>query len=196
LFSTNTAVNSLGTTVNNITAGAGIKYFHTNSTLADSTATGTESVAVGPTASATATNALALGNGATAGSANSVALGSGSSAAGTTLGTAAYGVGGSATIGGEVNVANGANGRRITGLAAGASATDAVNVSQLNKTGQDMAAALGGGATLDATTGVWTAPSYSTNSISATGSNTGPLLSNNVGAALTDLNTSLTNTAA
>ncbi|WP_446432624.1 YadA-like family protein [Pseudomonas sp. 1152_12] len=196
LFSTNTAVNSLGTTVNNITAGAGIKYFHTNSTLADSTATGTDSVAVGPTASATATNALALGNGATAGSANSVALGSGSSAAGTTLGTAAYGVGGTATTGGEVNVANGANGRRITGLAAGASATDAVNVSQLNKTGQDTAAALGGGATLDATTGVWTAPSYSTNSISATGSNTGPLLSNNVGAALSDLNTSLTNTAA
>ncbi|MFT0477779.1 hypothetical protein ACMSI6_28360, partial [Pseudomonas antarctica] len=183
----------IGNLVNN---GTGIKYFHSNSTLADSTATGTESVAVGPTASATATNALALGNGATAGSANSVALGSGSSAAGTTLGTTAYGVGGAATTGGEVNVANGANGRRITGLAAGASATDAVNVSQLNKTGQDTAAALGGGATLDATTGVWTAPSYSTNSISATGSNTGPLLSNNVGAALTDLNTSLTNTAA
>ncbi|MDP9505186.1 YadA-like family protein [Pseudomonas protegens] len=189
LFATNT-------TVNNIINGAGIKYFHANSTLADSTATGTDSVAVGPAASATATNALALGNGATAGTANSVALGSGASATGTTLGTAAYGVGGTATTGGEVNVANGANGRRITGLAAGASATDAVNVSQLNKTGQDTAAALGGGATLDATTGVWTAPSYSTNSISATGANTGPLVSNNVGAALTNLDTSLTNTAA
>ncbi|RON69605.1 hypothetical protein BK671_09295 [Pseudomonas fluorescens] len=196
LFSTNTAVNSLGATVNNIVTGAGIKYFHANSTLADSTATGTDSVAVGPTASSTATNAVALGNGATAGSANSVALGSSSSATGATLGTAAFGVGGTAITGGEVNVANGANGRRITGLAAGASATDAVNVSQLNKTGQDTAAALGGGATLDATTGVWTAPSYSTNSISATGSNTGPVVSNNVGAALTNLNTSLTNTAA
>ncbi|WP_273879728.1 YadA-like family protein [Pseudomonas shahriarae] len=196
LFSTNTAVNSLGATVNNIVAGAGIKYFHANSTLADSTATGTDSVAVGPAASATATNALALGNGAAAGTANSVALGSGASATGTTLGTAAYGVGGTATTGGEVNVANGANGRRITGLAAGASATDAVNVSQLNKTGQDTAAALGGGATLDATTGVWTTPSYSTNSISANGGNTGPLVSNNVGAALTNLDTSLTNTAA
>ncbi|MBL7226909.1 MAG: YadA-like family protein [Pseudomonas sp.] len=196
LFSTNTAVNSLGATVNNIVAGAGIKYFHANSTLADSTATGTDSVAVGPAASATATNALALGNGAAAGTANSVALGSGASATGTTLGTAAYGIGGTATAGGEVNVANGANGRRITGLAAGASATDAVNVSQLNKTGQDTAAALGGGATLDATTGVWTTPSYSTNSISANGANTGPLVSNNVGAALTNLNTSLTNVAA
>ncbi|NMY86533.1 hypothetical protein HBR93_20705, partial [Pseudomonas sp. WS 5411] len=160
LFSTNTAVNSLGTTLNNISNGAGIKYFHSNSTLADSTATGTNSVAVGPTASSTATNAVALGNGATAASANSVALGSGSSATGTTLGTAAYGVGGTATTGGEVNVANGTNGRRITGLAAGANATDAVNVNQLNKTGQDTAAALGGGAAVNATTGAWTAPSY------------------------------------
>nr|WP_282612781.1 YadA-like family protein [Pseudomonas chlororaphis] len=189
LFATNT-------TVNNINNGAGIKYFHTNSTLADSTASGTDSVAVGPTASATATNAVALGNGATAGSANSVALGSGASATGTTLGTAAYGVGGTATTGGEVNVANGANGRRITGLAAGSSATDAVNVSQLNKVGQDTATALGGGAALNATTGIWTAPSYSTNSINAAGTNTGPLVSTNVGAALTNLNTSVTNTAA
>ncbi|UQS88400.1 hypothetical protein M5C90_22270 [Pseudomonas chlororaphis subsp. piscium] len=189
LFATNT-------TVNNINNGAGIKYFHANSTLADSTATGTDSVAVGPTASSTATNAVALGNGATAGTANSVALGSGASATGTTLGTAAYGVGGTATTGGEVNVANGANGRRITGLAAGSSATDAVNVSQLNKVGQDTATALGGGAALNATTGIWTAPSYSTNSINAAGTNTGPLVSTNVGAALTNLNTSVTNTAA
>nr|WP_319002186.1 YadA-like family protein [Pseudomonas chlororaphis] len=188
LFATNT-------TVNNINNGAGIKYFHTNSTLADSTATGTDSVAVGPTANATATNAVALGNGATAGSANSVALGSGASATGTTLGNAAYGVGGAAT-GGEVNIANGADGRRITGLAAGSSATDAVNVSQLNKAGQDTATTLGGGAALDTTTGVWTAPSYSTNSISTTGANTGPLVSNDVGAALSNLNTSVTNTAA
>ncbi|WP_456320527.1 YadA-like family protein [Pseudomonas chlororaphis] len=188
LFATNT-------TVNNINNGAGIKYFHANSTLADSTAIGTDSVAVGPTASSTATNAVALGNGATAGSANSVALGSGSSATGTTLGNAAYSVGGAAT-GGEVNIANGADGRRITGLAAGSSATDAVNVSQLNKAGQDTATALGGGAALDANTGAWTAPSYSTNSISATGANTGPLVSGDVGTALTNLNTSVTNTAA
>ncbi|MFT0477803.1 hypothetical protein ACMSI6_28480, partial [Pseudomonas antarctica] len=62
---------------NLVNNGTGIKYFHSNSTLADSTATGVDSVAVGPTASATATNAMALGNGATAGTANSVALGSG-----------------------------------------------------------------------------------------------------------------------
>ncbi|WP_256576391.1 MULTISPECIES: hypothetical protein, partial [unclassified Pseudomonas] len=176
LFATNQTVDSL---VNN---GAGIKYFHSNSTLADSSATGQDSVAIGPLASATL--------------ANGVALGSNSSATGATLGNAAYGVGGTATAGGEVNIANGADGRRITGLAAGSSATDAVNVSQLNKAGQDTATALGGGAALDANTGTWTAPSYSTNSISATGANTGPLVSNNVGAALNNLNTSVTNTAA
>ncbi|MFJ4391022.1 YadA-like family protein [Pseudomonas soli] len=175
LFATNQTVDNI---INN---GAGIKYFHSNSVLADSTATGLDSVAIGPTASATV--------------ANGVALGSNSSATGTTLANAAYGVGGAAT-GGEVNIANGADGRRITGLAAGSSATDAVNVGQLNKAGQDMATALGGGAVLDANTGAWTAPSYVTNSISVTGANTGPLVSSSVGAALTDLNSSLTNTAA
>ncbi|PMY68986.1 MULTISPECIES: YadA-like family protein [Pseudomonas] len=189
LFATNQTVDNL---VNN---GAGIKYFHSNSTLADSSATGQDSVAMGPAAVSGGINSVALGNGATAGVDNSVALGSGSSATGATLANAAYGVGGAAT-GGEVNIANGADGRRITGLAAGSSPTDAVNVSQLNLIGQSAAIALGGGAQLDPATGVWTAPSYSTNSIDATGSNTGPLVSNNVGAALTNLNTSLTNTAA
>nr|WP_315969266.1 YadA-like family protein [Pseudomonas chlororaphis] len=189
LFATNQTVDNL---VNN---GAGIKYFHSNSTLADSNATGQDSVAMGPAAVSSGANSVALGNGAAAGFDSSVALGAGSSATGTTLANAAYGVGGAAT-GGEVNIANGADGRRITGLAAGSSATDAVNVSQLNKAGQDTATALGGGAALDASTGAWTAPSYSTNGISATGANTGPLVSNNVGAALSDLNTSVTNTAA
>nr|WP_306457856.1 YadA-like family protein [Pseudomonas moraviensis] len=188
LFATNQTVDGL---VNN---GAGIKYFHSNSILADSSATGQDSVAMGPAAVSSGANSIALGNGAASAFANSIALGSGSSATGATLANAAYGVGGVATS--EVNIANGADGRRITGLAAGSSATDAVNVSQLNRAGQDNASALGGGAALDATTGVWTAPSYSTNSISATGANTGPLVSNNVGAALTNLNTSLTNTAA
>ncbi|QZC92683.1 hypothetical protein K2E96_16250 [Pseudomonas sp. ERGC3:05] len=196
LFSTNTAVNSLGTTLNNISSGAGIKYFHANSALADSSATGTDSVAVwAPAASSTAANAVALGNGATAGTANSVALGSGSFATGTTLGAAAYGVGGTATTGGEVNVANGANGRRITGLAAGANATDAVNVSQLNKAAQDTAAALGGNAAVDAATGAWTGPSYTTSRINASGANIGAFTVNNVGAAIADLNTSVVNTA-
>ncbi|MGF6129222.1 autotransporter adhesin [Pseudomonas frederiksbergensis] len=182
LFSTNSAVDGLGAQVNNlVNNGAGVKYFHSNSTLADSSATGLDSVAIGPAASATV--------------ANGVALGSNSLASGGTLANAAYGVGGAAS-GGEVNIANGANGRRLTGLAAGSSATDAINVSQLNQSGQNTATALGGGAAVNATTGAWTAPSYSTNSISVNGTNTGPLVSTNVGAALTNLNTSLTNTAA
>ncbi|MDI2591056.1 YadA-like family protein [Pseudomonas sp. 681] len=182
LFSTNTAVDGLGTQVNNlVNNGTGIKYFHANSTLADSTATGQDSVAIGPAASSTA--------------ANSVALGSNSLATGSTLTNAAYGIGGAAT-GGEVNIANGADGRRLTGLAAGSNSTDAVNVSQLNLVGQDAAQALGGGAQLDATTGVWTAPSYVTNSINAAGADTGPLTSSNVGNALSNLSTGLTNIAA
>ena len=189
LFATNQTVDNI---VNN---GTGIKYFHSNSLLADSSATGQDSVAMGPAALSAGANSVALGNGATASIDNSIALGSGSSATGTTLANAAYGVGGAAA-GGEVNIANGADGRRITGLAAGSSATDAVNVAQLNKAGQDTATALGGGAVLDTNTGAWTAPSYSINSISATGANTGPLVSSTVGAALTNLNTSLTNTAA
>ncbi|WP_430515675.1 YadA family autotransporter adhesin, partial [Inquilinus limosus] len=41
LFATNTSVDTLNTKVDNITTGGGIKYFHANSTLADSQATGT-----------------------------------------------------------------------------------------------------------------------------------------------------------
>ncbi|TGR35864.1 hypothetical protein EN842_55885, partial [bacterium M00.F.Ca.ET.199.01.1.1] len=36
--------------------GGGIKYFHANSTLADSTASGTDSVAIGPASVASGTN--------------------------------------------------------------------------------------------------------------------------------------------
>ena len=189
LFATNQTVDNI---VNN---GAGIKYFHSNSVLADSSATGQDSVAMGPAALSAGASSVALGNGAMASVDNSIALGSGSSATGTTLANMAYGVGGAAT-GGEVNIANGANGRRITGLAAGSDATDAVNVSQLNLVGQSAALALGGGALLDPNTGVWTAPSYATNSISVTGANAGTQVSSNVGAALANLDTSVTNTAA
>ncbi|MDY1462781.1 hypothetical protein SOK05_30020, partial [Pseudomonas aeruginosa] len=79
--SLNTSITNLGNSFNTqlgniVNNGAGIKYFHSNSTLGDSTATGTDSVAVGPLANASATNAIALGNGANASIANSLALGS------------------------------------------------------------------------------------------------------------------------
>ncbi|MFJ3264227.1 YadA-like family protein [Pseudomonas sp. NPDC086581] len=103
-------VSDLGDHVDNIYK-TGTKYFHANSTGTDSAALGQDSVAIGM--------------GAVSSHDGSVALGAGSIADGSTLGHQAYLVGGTAT--GEVNVGN----RRVTGVAAGAEETDAVNVSQL-----------------------------------------------------------------
>ncbi|MFC6972533.1 adhesin, partial [Paraburkholderia dipogonis] len=116
-------VTNISNTVNNITNGGGIKYFHANSTLTDSSATGTDAVAIGGNASAT--------------TANSVALGSNSTANSATLTTAGFTpVGGTAisaatAAGGEVSVGAAGKERRVTNVAAGLNATDAVNVSQL-----------------------------------------------------------------
>ncbi|WP_375197179.1 YadA family autotransporter adhesin, partial [Sphingobium sp.] len=86
-----------------------------------------DAIAIGNLANTSvgAFNAVAIGSGASVTHAGSVALGSGSVANGLTLNLPAYLIGG--TAGAEVNV----GGRRITGLAAGASPTDAVNVAQL-----------------------------------------------------------------
>ncbi|KRB07991.1 hypothetical protein ASD86_09335 [Lysobacter sp. Root690] len=108
--------------------GRGTRYARTNDTgLAedDAHAQGVGSTAVGYNATSSAADAVAIGRGSQASHAGSVALGAGSVANGGTLGNAAYLVGGTAT--GEVNVGN----RRVTGIAAGAEDTDAVNVSQL-----------------------------------------------------------------
>ncbi|RFB75619.1 calcium-binding protein, partial [Methylovirgula sp. 4M-Z18] len=139
LFATNTALGSLNNTVTNINNGGGIKYFHANSTLADSSATGPNSVAIGPASTATAANAISIGNGASASTANSVALGSGS-ATGTVTGTPStviagttYAFAGTAPIG-TISVGTAGNERTITNVAAGqisATSTDAINGSQL-----------------------------------------------------------------
>lgn len=105
-------VTNLGDHVENIYS-TGTKYFHANSTGVDSSATGVDSVAIGM--------------GAVSSHDGSVALGAGSVADGSTLGHQAYLVGGTAT--GEVNIGE----RRVTGLAAGADDTDAVNVAQLKQ---------------------------------------------------------------
>ncbi|QOY72982.1 YadA-like family protein [Pseudomonas sp. OST1909] len=197
-----TAGSTGGTGNNQIAIGYSADAYGASSlALGDSATAGgangavTRATAIGYQALVNASNSIALGSLSNASVANSVALGANSAATGTTLASAAYGVGGSATAGGEVNIGNSTNGRRITGLAPGSQGTDAVTVSQLNKVGQDAATALGGGASLNSTTGVWTAPSYSTNSIGIDGKNLGPLPSNNVGAALSNLNAGLTNTA-
>jgi len=142
LYATNQNVTNITNTVNNITNGGGIKYFHTNSTLADSLATGTNSTAIGPVASASATNAIAIGNGASASTANSVALGNGATTA-AAVATASGTIGGKtfnyagATPTGVVSMGSAGNERQVTNVAAGqvtASSTDAVNGSQLYAT--------------------------------------------------------------
>ncbi|MGY6152506.1 YadA family autotransporter adhesin [Paraburkholderia graminis] len=175
LYATNQNVSNLTNVVNNISSGGGIKYFNANSTLADSSATGTDAVSIGGNAQAT--------------TANSVALGSNSVANSATLATAGFNPGGSAisaatAAGGEVSVGAAGAERRITNLAAGQNPTDAVNVSQLqsedakvNQIGTSTASSLGGGSTYDTTTGAITNPAYSV----------GGTTVNNVGDALTNL---------
>jgi len=128
LYATNQSVENLAGVVGGITTGGGIRYFRANSAGADAVASGSDSVAVGPAAAASGSGALALGQGAQASHDNSVALGAGSQ---TTTGaqagyTAAYV--GASTSAGEVNIGN----RTLSGVAAGAAPSDAVNVSQLD----------------------------------------------------------------
>ncbi|MGY4422840.1 autotransporter adhesin [Bradyrhizobium sp. JR6.1] len=139
LFATNQAVDGLATTVNNINTGGGIKYFHANSTLADSSAVGTNAVAIGPVSTATGSGSVSIGNGATAANANDIALGSGSQTttavgtSGITIGTTAYSFAGTNPLS-TVSVGSVGSERTITNVAAGRvsnGSTDAINGSQL-----------------------------------------------------------------
>ncbi|GJH06266.1 YadA-like family protein [Paraburkholderia terrae] len=155
LYQTNQNVANIGASVNNVSnyynnlvEGGGIKYFHANSSLDDSLASGQDAIAIGGNAQANDTGAVAIGAGALAdrsssiaigqnaqaSAANSVALGADSSTT-ATLTTPAYQPGttqlaGTAPVG-EVSVGSNGNERRVTNVAAGAADTDAVNVSQL-----------------------------------------------------------------
>jgi autotransporter adhesin len=80
LYATNQNVTSVTNTVNAINNGGGIKYFHVNSTVADSAATATNAMAVGPAAKASGANASALGSAANAGGAGTTAIGASSQA--------------------------------------------------------------------------------------------------------------------
>ena len=105
-------------------------------------AVGTGTVALGGTSKANADRAVAVGEAAAATGVNSVALGAQSTA----------------TEGNTVSVGNTtANGqRRIVNMAAGTADTDAVNIAQL----KPVVDALGGGATINTTTGAVTGPTY------------------------------------
>ncbi len=136
----------------------GVKYFHANSTKADSVATGTDSIAVGPAAKSVGESSIAMGNAATSTGENSVAIGAGAVAnnkgdvalgAGATteqaVGTQGVTIRGNdyqfagTTPAGTVSVGSLDNERTITNVAAGrisATSTDAVNGSQLYATNQ------------------------------------------------------------
>ncbi|WP_290371257.1 ESPR-type extended signal peptide-containing protein, partial [Paraburkholderia unamae] len=132
----------VGSALNNIANGGGIKYFHTNSTAGDSTPTGANSTAIGPVANAAGANAIAIGNGAyvDASVSNSVALGSGATVSaaaaspkGDTIGGTSYTYAGTSPTG-VVSVGAAGAERQITNVAAGrvsAASTDAVNGSEL-----------------------------------------------------------------
>ncbi len=142
-------VTNLGDQITTINNGAGIKYFHANSTQPDSQASGTDSVAIGANATSSGTNSMAAGSGAQASGAGAVALGNGAVA--TASGSVALGQGASDggrgaesytgkystaqndTVG-TISVGNAATGetRTISNVADGKDATDAVNLRQLD----------------------------------------------------------------
>uniref|UniRef100_UPI003CC815E6 YadA family autotransporter adhesin n=1 Tax=Trinickia soli TaxID=380675 RepID=UPI003CC815E6 len=159
LFTTNQNVSNLTTTLTGIQNGAGIKYFHADSTAADSQATGTDSVAIGPLAVASGADSLAAANGAQAQATNAMALGSLSTvsvAGGVAIGSGSVSdrtlassqgsiAAGShaipfnttdATLLGAVSFGNSAAGsqtyRQLTNVADGTAQNDAVTVRQLS----------------------------------------------------------------
>jgi autotransporter adhesin len=128
-------------------------------------------------ADSTVLGASASVNAGTAG--RNVALGAQSVAArGARTGYKGFGRAATESSVGELSVGSTGNTRQITSVAAGQSATDAVNVAQLGDVGGVLATALGGGAAIDATTGALTAPAYTV----------GGVVRNNVGDALAATN--------
>jgi autotransporter adhesin len=133
LFATNqqvtqntTDISNLSTTINDINTGGGIKYFHANSTLPDSQALGTDSVAIGPNAIANNAGDVAIGLNAVSGP--TTAVGS------TVIGGVTYTFAGGTPTGGAFSVGRAGAERQIQNVAAGrlsGTSTDAVNGSQL-----------------------------------------------------------------
>ena len=111
---------------------------------ADSTVNAGGGIAIGRNINVTGASAVAIGQNSNASAANAVALGSNSAADRVnTVSVGSDGPGSSFT-------------RQIVNVGAGTQANDAVNVSQLSP----MIAALGGGASLNTTTGAVTGPTY------------------------------------
>lgn len=124
---------NLNTRISQIQPGAGSPFVQVNSTKAAASATGANSIAIGPVASAGGSGSTAIGDGANASADNSVALGSGSVASvGAESGyTGAYGATGGSNSAGEVSVGSTGAERKVTHVADGSGRYDAVNVGQL-----------------------------------------------------------------
>lgn len=136
LYAAHQAIDAIGSTVQQITSGGGVKYFHANGgpngVLADSQAVGVGAVAAGPGAMASSDGSTALGQDARAARAGDVALGSGAVAdRGAERYTGRYSGAANSTAG-TVSVGAAGAERSISNVADGRDATDAVNVRQLD----------------------------------------------------------------
>jgi autotransporter adhesin len=136
---------------------------------ATTSATATNSVALGLRGTVTAANGVALGADTNVSAIGGVALGSGSIAARSGMAGATEAFSGTAvsSTAGAVSVGDTGSERQITNVAGGTAATDAVNVRQLSavqseiSTGlNEVAISLGGGSTYNSNTNVFTGPSY------------------------------------
>lgn len=137
--------------------------------------TGMDALALGPASQATGSSSVALGAGSSDGGRNNVvSVGSGGDAF-----TRAPGQG---SHQGAVDMSYAPQTRQLINLAAGTENTDAVNVSQLTP----VVAGLGGGASIDSTTGAVTGPTYNVQGGKQT----------NVGDALDALDTGVNNRVA
>ncbi|EAW4989435.1 autotransporter adhesin SadA [Salmonella enterica] len=147
---------------------------------------GAKSVALGYKSVASGATSSALGYQATASGDDSAAFGNGAQAIGTN--SVALGAGSTALEDNSVAVGNSTTQRQITYVAKGdinANSTDAVTGAQIYSLSQSVADRLGGGASVNSD-GTVNAPLYKV----------GTGIYNNVGSALSALNTSITNTEA
>ncbi|EAA9055187.1 trimeric autotransporter adhesin SadA [Salmonella enterica] len=194
-YSQSTGNSSLALGVKSVSAGdraiamgasssAGGSYSMAMGVYADSS--GTNSVALGYKSVASGANSAALGYQATASGDDSAAFGNGAQAIGTN--SVALGAGSTALEDHSVAVGNSTTQRQITYVAKGdinANSTDAVTGAQIYSLSQSVADRLGGGASVNSD-GTVNAPLYKV----------GTGTYNNVGSALSALNSSITNTEA
>ncbi|MCF5082773.1 hypothetical protein GIW71_30130, partial [Pseudomonas lactis] len=219
LFATNNSVTDLGTQLSDLATNAGAQNGNIANALGGGAA---QDPTTGVWKAPTFTTATIDGNGALTGTLDSNNVGDAlTNLSDSLVNTAAVGVKyDDAGTKAKVTLNPGSTATLLSNVAAGtldANSTDAVNGSQLFATNNsvtdlgtqlsdlatnagaqngNIANALGGGAAQDPTTGVWKAPTFTTATIDGKGALTGTLDSNNVGDALTNINSSLVNSAA